>query len=177
MNRKLLRVQGDRFCQVEIALTDGRLSITGSEGRVVTRSAARKEARAYWVGYFEESPEAITEMNERCGTRFRSAVSAAKYVLDNDGEFHGLDLLSVGPDAYVVESCGQIVDTIREFFPELTPALPWHLNDMRAGCEHQDGRACVVGQKCEVCGYLYGTEWLRRELPVEIVSLVSTVRS
>lgn len=33
--------------------------------------------------------------------------------------------------------CGQCVDQIAEFFPELAPAMPWHLNDLQAGCEHQ----------------------------------------
>mgnify|MGYP003419988187 CR=1 FL=1 len=46
----------------------------------------------------------------------------------------------VGPrkngDAY--GSCGQCVDDIRALNPELADVWErWHLNDMRAGCEHQ----------------------------------------
>lgn len=41
-------------------------------------------------------------------------------------------------DAYVMESCGQITDTLKTWFPEVAPYLQWHLNDMRAGCEHQE---------------------------------------
>lgn len=139
MNRKILRTQGKRFCEVEINLEDGRLSVYGTEGRIVRRTAARKEALAYWVSYFEDNPEEIIRLGRR------TARGAAKYVLDTDGEYHGLDVHSErwasdgrNKNVFLVESCGQITDTIREFFPELAPLLKWHLNDMRAGCAHQE---------------------------------------
>ena len=52
----------------------------------------------------------------------------------------------------------------------------WHLNDMRAGCEHQ--RACGetrVGMACDVCGYGYGTAWLKETLPEQVVDFFRAV--
>lgn len=144
MKRKFTRRRGDRWCSVEIELSeDGRLSITGEEGHVVTRLQARKEAIAYWRSYFEDHPAEIILMNKRHNKRLTSATGAAKFVLETDDEFHGLDVVTDSGVAHknevlVLESCGQIQETIREYFPEIAPLLPWHLNDMRADCEHQE---------------------------------------
>ena len=120
-------------------------------------------------------------------------------------------------------SCGQIVDTkIIELAPAWTQEMldkfyaiwhEWHLNDMRAGCEHQraekwderpidsskplnaygnhyegqkqnswnmltwlnasehpDGLMC---KPCLVCGYKYGTAWLKEEVPQEVIDWLS----
>jgi hypothetical protein len=139
MKRKITRVRGDRYCTVTIELEDGRLSIVGSEGRVLSRKEAAKEALHSWINFFEDSPGEIDAMNRRCGKRFRSARSAAKYVVDTDGEYHGIDVeWFEGDNAFLCVSCGQIKETVADFFPEVAPLLPWHLNDMKPGCEHQD---------------------------------------
>jgi len=141
MKRSVTRTKGARFCTVEVSLSDeGRLSITGSEGRIIRRTQAKKEALEYWRSFFEESPQEIFAMNQKCGTKFTSPTGAARYVLQVDGELHGLDVEGpeTGETVRVVESCGQIQDTLVEFFPEIRPLLPWHLNDLRAGCEHQE---------------------------------------
>lgn len=39
-------------------------------------------------------------------------------------------------DNYMI-SCGQVQEELRRVFPEFSALLPWHLNDMKAGCEHQ----------------------------------------
>lgn len=99
------------------------------------------------------------------------------------------------------ESCGQIVGTrldglapgwgaatVGRFY-ELWDR--WHLNDLRAGCEHQraegwgrerleDGRWTghvypkehprgVLCKPCPVCGYRYGTEWKYEEVPDDVL--------
>jgi hypothetical protein len=140
MKRKILRTKGKRFCEVEIEITDGRFSICGTEGRIVRKASAKKEAFLFWKSFFEEQPEEIFQMNRRCGTRFTSATGAARYVLKVDGDLHGIDVHgpTTGIEVMLVESCGQIRETIAEFFPEVAPLLPYHLNDMHAGCEHQD---------------------------------------
>lgn len=176
MNRKIIRTQGKRFCEVEIRLEDGRLSVCGTEGRIVRRGAAHKEALNYWMNYFEENPSEIIRLGRR------TATGAAKHVLDVDGEYHGLDVhytSTMRPyEVFLVESCGQIVDTIREFFPELAPLLKWHLNDMHAECEHQEARGETwtshPSARCPDCGYILGSAWLKRELPPEIIRLVET---
>ena len=173
MNRKILRTKGKRFCEVEITLRDGRLWVRGTEGRIVRRAAARKEALAYWVSYFEENPGEITRLGRR------TATGAAKYVLDTDGDLHGMDIhQEAGLDVFLVDACGQIRDTIAEFFPELAPLFAWHLNDMHAECEHQEARGETwpthASAKCPDCGYVLGSAWLKRELPPEIIRLAET---
>jgi hypothetical protein len=50
----------------------------------------------------------------------------------------------------------------------------WHLNDMRAGCEHQRlAGGYEVGEPCRTCGYGYGTAWLVEPLPQEIIDYVT----
>lgn len=65
-------------------------------------------------------------------------------------------------------------------------ARRWHLNGMRAGCEHQRAAgehsawAGVYPEKgypaprCQVCGYSYGNQWLHEELPAEIVEEIKS---
>jgi len=105
---------------------------------------------------------------------------------------------------------GQCQDTIREALNEGKIKLKgyteadilklldiwdrWHLNDLRAGCEHQ--RALIPlykkekgedffdvsnydeiiklpeFKKCSICGYKYGTAWLFEPLPKEVISFI-----
>ena len=75
----------------------------------------------------------------------------------------------------------------------------WHLNDMRPGCEHQRdwdvSEVLTVGEKqkaagwvyptehpkgllckpCEVCGYKYGSAWLREEVPADVLDYLKTL--
>ncbi len=139
MNKNLLRVIGNRFCVAEIRLKDGRFSICGIAGRIVTRAQAKREAIEYWEDYFKDEPANINEMNQRCGSNCRTALSAAKYVLSVDGEFHGLDAYrETGGKVYLTESCGQIRDELAEFFPWIVPFFAYHLNDMKAGTVEQE---------------------------------------
>jgi len=45
----------------------------------------------------------------------------------------------------------------------------WHLNDLNAGCRHQQEAGWTgfdkVNEKCGDCGYAYGSAWLVRPLP------------
>jgi hypothetical protein len=55
----------------------------------------------------------------------------------------------------------------------------WHLNDMRAGCEHQRALGWSryedhPSEPCPVCGYEYGSAWLYEPLPDEIVAEVES---
>lgn len=127
INRKLRRIRAGGFCEVDIKAENGRLSVSGTYGRVRTVAAAKKEALDYWEDYFEDNPK-----------RFKSPRAAAKFVVESDGDFHGLDVVAtVGEKVLLGEGFGQITLVIREWFPKVAPLLPWHLNDMRAGCEHQ----------------------------------------
>jgi len=126
------------YCTITIKLNDGRLSITGEAGYVVSPTTAKTQALEYWQSFFEDSPAEIILMNERQGTNFHAAKAAAEYVLSVDGPYHGIDAKEVGESVHVMYSCGRIHDTLVEFFPEAKPLIPWHLNDMKASCEHQE---------------------------------------
>ena len=105
---------------------------------------------------------------------------------------------------------GQCVDTVAAYFPDNAKAQRmveiwkrWHLNDMRAGCEHQraekweerridpkelpnhagnrDEQGIIatwvlpsehkdgsLTKACPTCGYKYGSQWLREEIPPEV---------
>jgi hypothetical protein len=125
--RSYTRVKDAEFCTIKLELTSGcdgapdRFSVTGTAGHVVKRAEARRMARENWIQFFDDSPGELDAMNQRCGTRFRSAARAAAYVLNSDGEFHGLDVeRDDGKTVYIGHSWGQIRETIAEFFPELT---------------------------------------------------------
>lgn len=170
------RIKGHQWCRLEVELHDGRLSICGSSGRVLTTARAKREALEYWLSFFDENPEELRSMNERCGTNYRSPRAAARYVLDTDGEFHGLDVDGKTADGRVLvtESAGQIVDELRAWFPEVAPYLKWHLNDMHAECEHQEARgetyATHPSAECPDCGYRLGSAWRERELPADVIA-------
>ena len=87
-------------------------------------------------------------------------------------------------------SCGQIYDTLKspdlklnkDWTTEMVAQLRyiwtrWHLNDMRAGCEHQRELGWTKydehpSEPCPVCGYKYGTQWLKEDLPESVVSVL-----
>lgn len=58
----------------------------------------------------------------------------------------------------------------------------WHLNDMRAGCEHQRALGWTYeahhdpdtfkGEACPTCGYEIGSAWLREELPQDVIDFL-----
>jgi len=52
----------------------------------------------------------------------------------------------------------------------------WHLNDMRAGCEHQRALGWTSyaehpAEPCPECGYKFGSAWLFEPLPPGFISL------
>jgi hypothetical protein len=172
------REKDGRWCEMTVRLENGRLSVTGSEGTIVTAKEARKMAIEYWESFFEDRNE-LGRMALEYGKR--TARSAAKYVVQIDGEYHGLDVhMKDGNKVYLTESCGQIRETLEEWFPETYPKLaPWHLNDMHAECAHQQARGETYkthpGAECPDCGYKLGSAWTRRELPAEITQLVAAL--
>lgn len=179
--KKFTRINGNRWCSVDLELKEGRFSMSGSEGEIVTEKQARKMALEYWVSFFEESPAELYEMNRRHDKQFRSAKSAARYVLEIDGEYHGLDVeQEEDGKIYLVESCGQTREAIAEFFPELVCLFPYHLNDMHAGCQHQQalktaGYGVKTGDVCRICQYSNGSAWLTNDLPADVVTYIENL--
>lgn len=102
---KQIAFRDREWCEIKIVLRNGGLSITGSAGHL-----------------------------PGCGMRGCERYTAC------DGK------------AYHLDSCGQIVEDISKFFPEYADLLPWHLNDMQAGCEHQKANWNLF-EKIEVVSY------------------------
>jgi hypothetical protein len=139
MKKNILKVIGSRFCVAEIEIENGRFSLCGTEGRIVRISDAKREALQYWESFFQESPEERQEMNKRCGCNCRTAKSAARFVIQTYGELHGLDVYRENDTkVFITESCGQIRETLAEWFPWLMPFFDYHLNDMHAGTLEQE---------------------------------------
>jgi hypothetical protein len=139
MEVKILKETKGRYVKATIKLEEGRLSVTGHEGRILHRNKAKVEARRFWESFFEDQPEEIFSMNKKQGTRFTSAKGAARYVLQHDGDLHGVDVdWEDGDRVYILDSCGCIHETLIKAFPELAELIPYHLNDMHAGCDHQE---------------------------------------
>lgn len=55
----------------------------------------------------------------------------------------------------------------------------WHLNDMTAECEHQRARgetwSTHPSAVCPDCGYKLGSAWLKREVPEDVISFLSSL--
>jgi hypothetical protein len=194
---KELKTRGNEWCEVAIELKtrDGFkvLSITGSAGEVMSERQAKAYALDYWISFFEEMPEEIAILNGKAEKKIRSAKSAAQYVLSIDGAYRGLDVHQIKDGkVYITYSCGQIVEALKEWFPEYAHLLPYHLNDMKAGTPKQDAAIAHITpyNYDEACKHLesinllhdydprtslrctYGHAWLKRELPADIVSFI-----
>tara|TARA_R100000458_G_C8210111_1_gene197863 strand:- start:394 stop:834 length:441 start_codon:yes stop_codon:yes gene_type:complete len=99
------------------------------------------------------------------------------------------DLLKYGPN----EHEKTIIVKLRDIWER------WHLNHMRPGCEHQRewdvSEMLTVGEKqkaagwvyptehpkgllckpCEICGYKYGSAWLKEEVPADVLDYLKTL--
>jgi hypothetical protein len=95
--------------------------------------------------------------------------------------------------------CGQVIDSLDRILTycpgfdaskvaELKSVWArWHLNDMRAGCEHQeseqwgkrinpvDPATDPVGKPCPTCGYKYGTEWKFEQVPSDVIAFLDSL--
>lgn len=104
------------------------------------------------------------------------------------------------PRARDIDEGGQMQDTITEIpATDLLVSASardqlvdiwnrWHLNDMRAGCEHQRaagwtparygtpeyGTDDPIGKPCPMCGYRYGSAWLHEDVPADILQILRT---
>ena len=119
---------------------------------------------------------------------FQQPIRWSVFVLINYKNEHGRDKLSitgvVGPkhNCDARGSCGQCVDSVREATPAtgytketLTKLADywdrWHLNNMRAGCEHQRANWGDTTEKVEVVSYgLTTAASLRRTKVLESVA-------
>jgi len=86
------------------------------------------------------------------------------------------------------DHCGQIYDTIKDNIDIIKYAKgwnkiktfqfveywkEWHLNHMQAGCEHQREKnwsSNDIGKVCKVCKYGYGTRWLHKDVPTDVLN-------
>jgi len=157
---------------------------------------------------------------QKVGSFLRPVFCKIEYSADGRLSITGV----VGPtkSGNAFGGCGQINPVkIDQFEDEWTPAMlrafngiwkAWHLNDMKAGCEHQraerwderpidpskpldsygthfegqrhaswnmlawiprkDHPEGLLGHPCPVCGYKYGTAWMREEVPIDALAML-----
>lgn len=82
---------------------------------------------------------------------------------------------------------GQITEDVAKVHPRLAELWErWHLNDMRAGCVHQEAlyragaaerptysnQYAGMEEPCPHCGYKYGSAWNYEEVPEAVVAEV-----
>lgn len=106
-----------------------------------------------------------------------------------DGELSICGVEGPLPSGNCLGGCGQIVMSLKPRDIKPAPAWDyakireflklwdqWHLNHMRAGCAHQRERGeREVGKPCEVCGYRYGSAWLKEPLPQHVVDFMASL--
>jgi len=92
-------------------------------------------------------------------------------------------------DGNCIGGCGQIVMHLKP--EDLNPAPGWdrakigqflqvwdrwHLNDMKAECEHQRARGETWTThplaECPDCRYILGSAWLREEVPTDVIEFL-----
>ena len=183
ITRRRIGQYGKEFCDLNIEIrTNGELSITGTMGYVLTPRQARRQALDDMTSWLEEEDN-LRYLNQRNGKNFRSPARAAKFVLNSDGEYHGLDVVRDDEkEVFIATSCGQIRDDIEAFFPEAVPLFAWHLNHMRSNCVHQEARGEDWSNEkdrekvCGDCGFKLGAGWAKRTLPAEIIKLALEIK-
>ena len=124
--------------------------------------------------------------NLKIGTVDHEAVYLTALLRDN-GTFVELAITAEIRQSGRCVGGGQSLDTVRAVVKRghlaegLTPALVfrlldvwtrWHLNGMRAGCEHQRALGWTYNEHpsepCPTCEYKMGTAWLHEKLPDDI---------
>ena len=66
MRKHLFRANGTRWCAAEISVEDGRLSITGSEGRIVSTGTAKVDGEYHGLDVHKEEDGRVYLL-ESCG--------------------------------------------------------------------------------------------------------------
>jgi hypothetical protein len=104
----------------------------------------------------------------------------------------GAGALRLTISGYVIPKGGRTAiaagQCITEIYDVTTPAPGWskrdieslaacwivyNLNDMNAGCEHINHE----GQTCSVSGYRWGTNWLYRPIPQDVIKEITRLQS
>lgn len=138
-------VKADLFCKIKIE--DGRLSICGVIGSMGNGNA---------LGGCGQIDMEFAHRNPA----------------DNDKRYSN----PITPEQIEFAPCWS-VDLWLDF---LDVWSKWHLNDMRAGCEHQRKMGWKIyeehpSEPCPLCGYKYGSKWLREELPASVIEFLQAL--
>lgn len=171
---------GETWCEVSVELreVDGgdRFSICGTAGYILTEEEAYESQIESYVSWLEECPNERLDLMDR-EEKYYSIEQAAKEFA-SDGEIPELHTEEDGK-YYIVSSCGQITDTIKEFFPELKQYLNYHLNDMKAECPHQlmlkQTFTTHPLKQCEECGWILGKDWCNHPLPPHVKTWIHSL--
>lgn len=115
-----------------------------------------------------------------------------------DGERLSLTGTVIERGFRTARSTGQVTDDVRSISPRLADLWDrWHLNDMKAGCSHQEARyrddpdqrptwrngyvgstgdtMGVTSAGCNECGYVYGTSWNTEPVPPMVLTEIRAI--
>lgn len=89
----------------------------------------------------------------------------------------GCGQIEINPDSFTSFAKGwdrAKVEKLRDIWKR------WHMNNMRAGCEHQRALGWNKydehpSEPCPTCGYKYGSAWLKEELPQDVIDWLMTL--
>jgi len=120
---------------------------------------------------------------------FKSKLPVFCKITYNDGRLSISGVVAPLANGDARGSCGQMYDSISENLEAFDFAdgwdkvkaftfveywKHWHLNDMRAGCEHQRALGWKSydehpSEPCPTCGYKFGSAWLTEEVPTKVL--------
>ena len=112
------------------------------------------------------------------GSGRRNCRATFEWELKDDGNFT-MSANIWNPKGTDIYCGGQCVDEVASYFPGNHNIKRmadiwgrWHLNNMKAGCEHQRALGWAWesngNEPCPICGYKYGTAWFKEEIPQNI---------
>lgn len=152
---------GSVFCEIEI--TDGKLSITGVEGPMKNGDArgscgqiSQPKLTEYAPGWTEG------EVSNFFNVWRRWHLNDMRAGCEHQRKM-GWDKIPIDPskplDAYGKHFPGQSMDS-------------WNMATWIRKEEHLCGLMC---EPCPECGYKYGSQWLREELPADVVKYLESL--
>jgi ribosomal protein L37E len=160
--KKLFRETKDEWCEVEITLKeDNCLSVTGAYGRKKRLSRhdeiyCRRNGKNYYLLSCGQITDYIKEFFPEVGPYLKWHLNDMKPDCEHQ-EKEGWNKRPIDPhkplDSYGKFFPGQVYDT-------------WNMLAWVTPKEYPRGLLTV---KCSECGYGYGTKWLKRELPAEVI--------
>ncbi len=171
MRKTVLRLVGKQWFEMTVDLDMGTLVINGAGGPSLSKHAARRAARKYWVEHYEANTYYMQRLARQQRTEIPNAGVAAKITRLTNGPLYGLDVYkTVKGRACIRGMLGR--SEISRFFPDAP--LEWSRNNAKLMCIHRkdidmEGRTATT-TRCPKCNHATGREYVKWQLPDEVKS-------